>query len=599
MEDSRSDWKIFIDFYTNTFLYFKDTRNIKVNCSRPNYRVIVEENVPATMRDGTTLYADVYRPDASDRFPALLTRTPYNKKNADIHNVNLIEWAAERGYILVIQDVRGRYASDGEFHPMFLGGRFEALDGYDTVEWVASLPYCNGKIGTFGCSYDSWTQWELSRTRPPHLVAMFAGGQATRSTDWERGGIFRTERALQWLINTLAPDTRRRVKGIGPWTEDESWKIWKMNKGKWIWFLPLKDIPDEILGDLASPFREWLRNHHVDYWRFHEKHGEISVPVFHYTGWYDRLNGTIDHYTGMVKNGGTEQASRNQKLLIGPWSHGNKWRRKIGDVDFGPEAEVDYRELMIRWFDFWLKGIDNGIMNEPRIKIFVMGANTWRSEREWPLARTCCTDYYIHSEGNANTPQRNGILSPNPPENEPPDNYIYDPRDPVMSLYMPDAQDAPMDQRLLDHRMDVLRFVSEPLTKKMEVTGNGVVKLWASSSAQDTDFTAKLIDVHADGFAQNLCYGIIRTRFRKSLDAAKLIKPGEIYEYTIELQPTSNLFHVGHSIRLDISSSDFPNFDRNHNTGVQDWESPEMVSATQTIYHDKMHPSKVIIPIIP
>jgi len=299
-----------------------------------------------------------------------------------------------------------------------------------------------------------------------------------------------------------------------------------------------------------------------------------------------------------MKNGMTAHTRQNQKLMVGPWPHGYT-DRKTGDVDFGPDAAVDYVELMVRWFSYWLKGIDNGIMSEPPVKIFVMGENVWREEDDWPLARALYTDYYFHSGGFANTPRGDGTLGQMPPGDEPTDSYAYDPRDPVMTNYIQEVNTEPRDQRVLGYRHDVLVYATDPLLQDVEVTGYPVVKLWASSTARDTDFTAKLVDVHPNGFAQNLCYGIVRARYRQSMSKPTLIRPGKVYEYTIRLQPTSNLFKAGHRIRIDISSSDFPNFDRNHNTGGDDYAEATLLKARQTVYHDGKHPSRIILPIVP
>jgi putative CocE/NonD family hydrolase len=301
----------------------------------------------------------------------------------------------------------------------------------------------------------------------------------------------------------------------------------------------------------------------------------------------------------MRKNGESKLARRNQKLLIGPWGHTADFVRHVGVVDFGVEAEVDFIDLLVRWFDYWLKGIDNGVMDEPPIKLFVMGENEWRFEDDWPLERTVYTDYYFHSSGEANSPLGDGSLRRTPPGDEPPDRYVYDPKDPVMSLCNPDYQDAPYDQRPLDRRRDVLVYATEPLQDDIEVTGPVVVKLWAASTALDTDFTAKLVDVHPDGFAVPVCHGILRTSYRDGFDNPQLITPGEVYEYTIPLRETGNLFKKGHRIRVDIASSDFPFFDRNHNTGRPFYEDSELVAASQTVYHNSAHPSRVILPVIP
>ena len=560
------------------------------------YPVRVERDVPAAMRDGTVLSADIYRPAALGPFPVLLCRTPYDKLRN--HTVDIAERAAARGYIVVAQDIRGRCASDGQFFPLYSPDHTDQADGYDTVEWAATLPGSTGKVGTWGVSYNSWTQWQLAVTRPPHLVAMFPTGLSTSSLDcWP--GVYRVDRQLQWLYYTLSPDLRRRLGLPGPHTVAEAQTIWDLERGKWIWYLPLGQLPSHFLGGMDENHRYHITHHHVDWFRFHEKHAEIDVPMYHATGWYDRLIGTIDQYTGMVKNGRTEQARRSQKLLVGPWSHGYDMRRQVGPIDFGPDADLDYVGAMAPWFDYWLKGIQNGIMAEPPIRMFVMGENRWRFEHEWPLARTTYTDYYLHSGGGANTPFGNGVLSSDPPGEEPVDRYTFDPRDPVMSIYLPNAQDGPGDQSPLNYRQDVLVFQTPPLESDMEVTGPIVVKLFAATSAPDTDWTAKLVDVDPSGLALNLTYGIQRARYRESFAQPSLLRPGQVYEYTLKLLPTGNLFKAGHRIRLDISSSDFPNFDRNHNTGLDYWDDDTLAVAHQTVYHDRRYPSRIILPVIP
>ena len=560
-------------------------------------QVKIEEDVPAAMRDGAILRADIYRPEGDEPLPVLLCRTPYHKRSE--RHISDAQNMAGRGYIVVVQDVRGRYSSDGDYRWMFGDQYREAEDGYDTVEWAAGLPGSTGKVGTFGLSYDAWVQWELARLRPPHLVAMVPVGICPRLLDlnW---GIFETGRRLRWCY-TMAVDFRRR-DGLttGPQTREEANAIWNhMERDKWFWFLPFDELPaEDVFYGLAGQFRDYLRHQNVEYWRFPEAHREVDVPVFGITGWYDRLIGTIDHFTGMRQNGMTAYARRNQKLLIGPWGHTTDLARQVGVMDFGPEAELNYYDLLQSWFDYWLKGIDTGIMDEPPIRRFVMSENIWRDEEAWPL-NPVYTDYYFHSKGAANTPCGDGRLSQTPPEDEPPDSYLYDPRDPVMSLCTPDIQDTPCDQGPLDQRRDVLVFMTKPLEQDVEVTGQVVVKLWAASTAPDTDFTAKLVDVHPDGLAVGLCYGIIRAQYRQSYETPTLITPGQIYEYTISLRSTSNLFKRGHRIRLDISSSNFPFFDRNHNTGRPFYADAELVSATQTIYHTSLYPSRVILPVIP
>ena len=553
------------------------------------------------MRDGTVLRSDIFRPNAAGRFPTLLCRTPYHK--AEDVSVQTSHRLAERGYVVVVQDVRGRYASDGEFRPGFYSSdHSDSEDGYDSVEWAACLPWSTGKVGTFGNSYCGWTQWELAHTRPPHLAAMMPQGIAASLLDRELSGVLRLGRVLWWTINNLSVDARRRAgDDLGADTLEEADRLWvDRDRSKWLWFLPLTEIPDEAMFGVARHFRRWLEDHTSDHFGFLEKHRHVNVPVLTTTGWYDQQIGAIKHFTGMATNGMTEHARLNQRLIVGPWSHtGTEWVSKVGDVDFGGEATRDFCHTADQWFGHWLKGEATELTQWPPIQIFVMGANRWRAESEWPLARTVYTDFHLHSGGQANTPAGDGTLTTQPPQDEPSDQYVYDPRDPVMTLYTSGGQQEPRDQRVLAGRRDILVYATPPLEEALEVTGPITVKLWAASSAPDTDFVLKLIDVWPDGFAQELCHGIVRARYRDCLDRPSFMQPGEVYEFTIQVNPTSNLFEAGHRIRVDISSSDFPNFDRNHNTGGNDYADPTLVTARQTIFHDATRPSRIILPVIP
>ena len=558
-----------------------------------------EKNVPTPLRDGTILSADVYRPRGGGPFPTLVSRTPYDKSKPE--TIPMFERLAEAGYAVVVQDIRGRWASDGDFHPLFSADWKDAEDGYDTVEWAAAQPWSNGRVGTFGYSYPSWTQWALASTKPPHLVTMFTGGITPRSTDWMMGGVLRPGRSLPWTLGSIATDTQRFLpEPQGPTTVEEyRYLDDHVNRQKWLWFLPWKELPLEAIGGLRERFHDWLANLHVDRWRFEETYDKIDLPISHRTGWYDRVVGTVELFKGMRERGATEEARRNQRLIIGPWTHTGDLVRKTGDVDFGPEAEVDYFSLIIPWFDYWLKGQKNGVMDTAPVRLFVMGANRWRDEEEWPLGRAQPTDFFLRSNGRANTPRGDGFLSLETSRDEPPDRYTYDPRDPVMTLYSDLGMDEPHDMRVLNHRRDVLVYQTEPLERPIEVTGYPVLNLYASSSAPDTDFIVKLADVHPDGFAQNLCYGIVRARYRNGFDRPELMTPGYVYRFNIELLPTSNLFRAGHRIRIDVSSSDFPNFDRNHNAGRDDWADPELNAADQTVFHGGPYPSHITLPVVP
>lgn len=568
---------------------------------RKYFPTVKQTNVPGTMRDGTVLRSDIYRPDTDRKYPVLLCRTPYDKsakKQTDIGPK-----LAERGYVVVFQDVRGRYASDGEFCPGFFSAdHCDSEDGYDTVEWAAGLSWSNGKVGTFGNSYDGWLQWELAHTRPPHLVCMLAGGITANLLDRELGGVLRLGRVIDWTINNLSVDTAKRLGSR--WkekTNEEASRLWvERDRSKWLWYLPLYEIPEQAMPGMGQHWRAWLEDHATDHFRFQEKHREIDIPVLSISGWYDQQIGTIKQFSGMVKNGRTSHARKNQRLVIGPWTHTLlNLDRRVGDIDFGPDAEWNFYDLADEWFSRWLKEEGSGEPEWSPVQLFVMGANRWRSEEEWPLRRTQYLDYYLNSDGHADMPMGEGWLSLEPPTDGAPDEYVYDPRDPLMTLYTPAGQQAPLDQRQLDGREDVMVYQTPPLEEEVEVTGDIEVFLWASTSARDTDFVAKVIDVWPDGFSQELSHGIVRGRYRESFENPTLLEPNRPYLFRIQVNPTSNVFKKGHRIRLDITSSDFPNFDRNHNTGGDDYRESILEAARQKIFHDASRPSRIVLPVIP
>ncbi len=565
----------------------------------PPSAVSFEHNVAVPMRDGVILRADVYRPRGEGPFPIILTRTPYNKGNLDGTPSAAYEALAAQGYYVVSQDVRGRYASDGEFTPLFAAGYPDIEDGYDTVEWCAQLPDSTGEVGIFGNSYPGFTSYCAAFSQAPSLRCVFAEGMTQRLTDFEP--IFRPGRRLAWSMVTIGPGLREKRGLPGPHDRAEADALWERERHKWLWYLPRKDIPDEKYGgaDQAGYYRILMTQGGVDTFQWQNRYQDIQVPVFHRTGWYDRFVRAIDGYTLMAKKAATPAARAGQRVMIGPWGHTNALHQYEGDVDFGPEGLLDHSELLLRWFDHWLKGKDTGIMDEGPVRLFILGDNTWRDENEWPLARSQYTDYHLHSGGNARTPHGDGSLSRAPSGDETPDHYLYDPRDPVPSCQLMHDQDGVFDQRALDSRQDVLVYQSEPLTAPLEVTGEPVLHLYAASSAVDTDFTAKLVDVHPDGLAQNLCYGIVRARYRNGYESPQLLTPGEVCEYTIALNPIANVFQPGHRVRLDISSSDFPNWDRNLNSGSDGYEDAAIVTARQTVLHDGGHPTRVTLPVIP
>ena len=556
------------------------------------HKIKIETSLECTTSDGTILRSDVYRPDAPGKFPVILERTPYDKTRENFQQKG--PKLAEQGFLYVVQDVRGRYSSDGDFMPGFYSSNHrDDVDGYDTVEWAAALPWSTGKVGTTGGSYDGWTQLELAHMQPPSLKAINPQVIAANLLDREKSAVLRLGRVLWWSMNTLSPDARVRANHpTGPRTTDAAEEQWtNLHRSKWMWYLPLIDIPDESMFGIGPHWRKWLSDHATDHFDFERKHERIAVPALSQTGWYDQQIGTIKNFTGLSQNAPTKLARDNQYLIIGPWSHdAMDWPSLVGEIDFGTDAHLDYFEITSQWYRRWLYDDVTAIEDWPKIRLFVMGANVWRHENEWPLTRTKYTNYYFHQVGG---------LSQEIPGAEPPDKYVYDPRDPVMTLYSPGGQQEPYDQRALDGRHDVLTYSTPPLQTGVEVTGPITVNLHATSSARDTDFVVKLQDVWPNGFVQEISHGIVRARYRESFDKPTLIEPGVIYEYQIEMNPTSNFFMPGHRIRVDVTSSDFPNFDRNHNTGGDDYSEEILHSANQTVLHDNLRPSHIVLPIIP
>ena len=567
------------------------------------YAVVVEKNVSAEMRDGVVLRADVYRPDAPGTFPALLRRTPYSKNAGD--SPDGFREVAALGYVVVVQDTRGRYASEGVAVP-----HDESEDGYDTVEWVASLPYVNGRVGMYGGSYLATTQLTAASLAPPHLVSIAPSSSYTSRYDMVyQGGAFYLSDGLGWNLGQ-ATDVRRRRAGAsfeerdGPvgLSADER----RTMREAWLWHVPLLDLDVLDLHELAPGYR-WMLEHpsYDDFWKTYDiglRHHRFETPALHVTGWYDTLlKGTLENFRGLRARAATERARAGQRIVVGPWTHSGPTLEstRIGDVDFGPDAGLDYRDLMLRWYDHWLRDGDPSVMDTAPVRIFVMGTNEWRDEQEWPLARARPTPFYLHSGGAAATTMDDGGLGPAPPTTAGVDRYVYDPADPVPTGAMGGYSRAPADPTAIEARPDVLVYTSEPLTEPLEVTGYVELVLWASSSAPDTDFTGKLIDVAPDGTARTLTDGILRARYRNGTSSPELLTPGEPTEMRIDLLATSNVFLPGHRIRLEVSSSNFPRFDRNPNTGAAFGTSAEMRQAEQTIHHGPERASHVLLPVVP
>jgi len=563
--------------------------------------VVMEHSVAMKTRDGVTLRADIYRPAGEGTFPVLLQRTPYNKDST----ASFARKAAARGFMFVAQDVRGRYSSEGEWYTF----KHETSDGYDAVEWAAALPHSNGKVGMVSGSYVGATQMLAAIGHPPHLAGICPVVTASNyHENWTyQGGAFEQWFNESWTSG-LAQDTygRQIRESANAVIGDQ--------------VLPLNNFPvfnintpqdgAAMTHSLAPYFLDWLDHPTYDsYWKpwsIEENYSQIQVPALTIAAWYDIfLGGSLRNYLGMKAEAGNEAARKGQHLVVAIGGHSG-WGRTIGEVDFGPDAPFDENEVILDWYDYLFLGKQNEFANGKPVKIFVMGENKWRDEDSWPLERAKPTKYYLRSAGQANSSVGDGELSIAAPDKERIDQFVYDPANPVPTVGGPLCCDAahlapgPRDQKEVEARPDVLIYSTPPLESDTEVTGPVTLDLYASSSAVNTDFTAKLVDVWPNGLAQNVTEGILRASYRESTTAEpKPIVPGKVYEYKIDLWATSNVFLKGHRIRLEVSSSNFPRFDRNLNTGKPASSSSTFVKATNTVFHDSAHPSALVLPVVP
>jgi uncharacterized protein len=569
-----------------------------------SYAVIAQDGVSMKTRDGVTLYSDIYRPRDPGKFPVILMRTPYDKS---------VGWAtgpayqiATHGYVVIVQDVRGRYTSEGEWYPF----RHESADGYDAVEWAAALPFSNGKVGMMGASYVGATQMLAAIARPPHLGGICPEVTASNYHDgWTyQGGALEqwfdqnwtTQLATNTLWRLIANDTNALVPArVLPLTQYPVFNYAALPAGA------------DATAQLAPYYLDWLA--HPDYdsywkqWSIEEHFQDIQVPALHVGGWYDIfLRGTLRNYMGIKAHGGSDAARNGQRLLVQIGGHAG-FGRRIGDVEFGAEAlKFPYMQVVIDWYDHLFRGAQNEFAAADKpVQIFVMGENKYRAESDWPPPEAKQTRYYLRSRGSANSLRGDGELSSKAPQKESPDKFTYDPANPVPTVGGSLCCDAehyepgPRDQRSVENREDVLVYSTPPLSESMEVTGPVTLEMWVKSSAVDTDFTAKLVDVSPDGLATDLTDGILRMRYRDTQEKPELMNPGQVYKVEVDLWATSNVFEKGHIIRLEVSSSNFPRFDRNLNTGAEQATSRDFVPATNTVLHDAEHPSALVLPIMP
>lgn len=569
----------------------------KTQTSVPTYirhwRVLANEMVP--MRDGVRLATTVYLPPAAGRYPAVLVRTAYNRHMGDLG-------FAGQGVAVVTQDCRGRYGSGGSFYP-FIN---ETRDGQDTLSWIARQPWSNGRVGMLGASYLAGTQFAVAPLRDRRLVALnpqFMSGDLWRQAYYSNGA-FSLALTFSWL-----------ALEVGGRTSDASLTP-VYDQGPFLRELPLLTL-DEKYGVRSRSYRDMVRHYRDDaYWKsmdFRRQLGRSRVPFLFTSGWYDYYPGEgFRNYRALLDSSAPTALKRSHRVIVGPYTHGFLGGNAcLGQVNFGPDA-LKENDAPNRWLLCLLKGRRAADFMRAPIRLFVMGVNRWRDEYEWPLRRTRFARFYLRSGGRANSLLGDGALVTKPPTDESVDRYAYDPANPVPTLggnhsvgpYNPGLYEiclpGPYDQRPIERRDDVLVYTSEPLSADLEITGPVVVKLYAATSARDTDFVARLTDVHPDGRSINLTEGILRARFRGGrYRNPRLVPPGAVQEYEIELQPTSNVFFKGHSIRLDITSSGFPLWAPNLNTGANHATGTRMVVAEQTIHHSRRFASHVVLPVIP
>jgi putative CocE/NonD family hydrolase len=536
-------------------------------------------HVPVAMRDGVRLSTNAYLPSEHGRFPTILVRTPYNK-GADI--TPNYEAFVEHGYAVVVQDVRGRYESEGAFQPLTQ----EILDGDDTLNWIARQPWSDGKIGMMGGSYAGITQWKAALANNPHLKAIFpvvSGWDEYRDRYYSSGGAFKLGYRLEWLAENL------RAPG------------YHQDFSKFVLHLPVRSCDVPALGWTSPLWRDVMEHPSFDaFWKSvstKEHIGRVHVPVFSVGGWYDNfVESDLAAFAALHKSTGLS------RTLIGPWAH--NMSIPFEGVDFGDDSRVAVRSLQLEWFDQWLKGKDSPLLSQPPVKIFVMGANQWRQGQEWPPESAQARNFYLESDGKANSLLGDGALADKPGRKAPADTFEFDPNRPAPTLGGAVCCNpavfpwGPFDQREVEKRKDVLVYTTKPLKQPVEVAGPVQVSLWVSTTARDTDFTAKLVDVFPDGAARNLSDGILRLRYRNSIEKPELARPGDVYRIAIDAGVTSNVFLKDHRIRVEISSSNFPRFDRNPNTGGLVADARRLVKANQVIYHDGAHPSCLTMMVV-
>ncbi len=562
--------------------------------------VTVELDLPVPMRDGTVLRADVYRPEPAGDYPVLLIRIPYDKTQAENVIYAHPSWYARQGYIVVCQDTRGRYRSDGEFYPF----KYEAEDGYDTIEWCGALEGSTGKVGMFGASYGGATQLLAATERPPSLAALIPAVTASQYYEgWTYNqGAFALGFALSWALSLGVNVAQKRGDDGAALNFAASFAASLALD----WSLPLDAI--SALDNQDTPFfNDWIAHPtYDDYWKrwsIDEDYGRIAVPSLHVAGWYDVfLSGSVQNFVGLRAGAGSEQARANQRLLIGPWYH-IPWVT-LGGVEDEIASPYAFDEWQIAWYDRHLK--EEPVADaDPPVRLYILREGKWRDFDNWPPSGSIPTEYFLHSEGRANSVFGDGSLSSSEPDQELPDVYTYDPVAPSPGpgghscCFENVAPMGPRDQALREITNGVLIYTTEPLADPVYLIGDVSATIYAATTAVDTDFAVRLCVVDAAGISTNIQEGIVRARYRESLSVPSLLEPGRIYRYEIPIGPIGVKVDAGERIRIQVTSSDFPQWDRNLNTGNSPGSEglASAIVATQAVYHDTEHPSCIILPV--
>ena len=557
--------------------------------SQPTQNFTLKKDILCPMRDGVLLAMDLLIPEGGGPFPVILERTPYDKNNS--RNASTENYA-RCGYVVALQDVRGRFNSDGNFDPY----RQEHQDGFDTINWIDEQSWCDGNVGMIGGSYSGQTQWYSASQTPKALKAIIPVESPPGNAFVNEplyGGVM-----ILALLEWNACMGRRSAKATDIQTLLTEHK-------DYFDVLPLAKAGQASGVHCAWWEQVWLDHpSYDDFWKscgYEHLWSKMTVPALNISGWWGlNFNGAPRNFVGMREQGATVEAREGQRLVIGPWPHWVNGRRTLNGVDLGVNAVTGLSHYNLKFFDYYLKGkTDNGLLEDSRVHVYVVGANEWWEADQWPLPGTIPTALYLHSEGRANSHRGNGSLSFTQPGDEPADEYIANPLDPVTTHW--NLHDGPVDDRAVTERPDVLCYTSDTLTEAVDVVGDISAVLYASSSAKDCDWHIRLVDVHPDGSARFMCHGALRSRFRNGFEKMDLLTPNEVTRFNISMTATGIRFLPGHKIRIEIASSWFNRFDRNLQTGAENWmrDEGEPVVATQRVFHDEDHPSHIILPMIP